>query len=158
MWGVTSEAVMVVDSATAASRVKIMASASSSSSAKSAHALVLSMPERARIICCQLRAEGAHGESSAWDGERSGDVGVVRVFALLRCESHGIVRAHATWRVRAAGVSGHALVCIVHRGLGDLHRVVRLRLDRCHQVSAHGTRRERRDSVLPNPQTKGDEG
>ena len=81
---------MVVDSATAASRVKIMASASSSSSAESAHALVLSMPERARIICCQLRAEGAHGESSAWDGERSGDVGVARVFALLyRCDSLG---------------------------------------------------------------------
>ena len=48
----------------AASRVKIMASASSSSSAQSAHALVLSMTKRARIICCQLRAEGAHGVSS----------------------------------------------------------------------------------------------
>ena len=96
MWGVTSEAVIVIASATegvleggdediairksviansgqtghcglrtvltmhlgsvAASRVKIMASASSSSSAQSAHALVLSMPKRARIICCHLWA------------------------------------------------------------------------------------------------------
>ena len=138
MWGVTSEAEIVIASATAgvleggdediairksviansgqtghcdprtvltmhlgsvaASRVKIMASASSSSSAQSAHALVLSMPKRARIICCQLRVEGAHGESSAWDCERSGDVGVARVLALLRCDSLGIVRAHAIWR------------------------------------------------------------
>ena len=129
MWGVTSEAVMVVDSATAASRVKIMASASSSSSAESAHALVLSMPGRARSIGCQLRVEEAHGESSAWDGERSGDVGVARVFALLRCDSLGIVRAHAIWCLRAASASGHALARIVHRVLGHLHRAVRLRLE-----------------------------
>ena len=50
----------------------------------------------------------------------------------------GIVRAHAPWRVRAAGASGHALARIVHRVIGLLHRVVRLRLDHCHHVSAYG--------------------
>ena len=50
----------------------------------------------------------------------------------------GIVRAHAPWRVRAAGASGHAPARIVHCVIGLLHRVVRLRLDHCHHVSAYG--------------------
>ena len=60
------------------------------------------------------------------------------VFALLRCDWLGIVRAHATWRVRAASASGHALVRIIHRARGLLHRVVRFRLAHCHHVSAYG--------------------
>ena len=49
--------------------VLVGSAASSSSSAQSAHDLVLSMPRRARIICCQLRAGDARGEAiSAWYG------------------------------------------------------------------------------------------
>ena len=60
------------------------------------------------------------------------------VFALLRCDSLGMVRAHEIWRVRAASASGYALVCIIHRPRGLLHRVVRLHLAHCHHhVSAY---------------------
>ena len=48
------------------------------------------------------------------------------------------MRAHATWRVRAASASGHALVGLIHRARGLLHRVVRLHLGHCHHVSAYG--------------------
>ena len=48
------------------------------------------------------------------------------------------MRAHATWRVRAASASGHALVHIIHRARCLLHRVVRLHLAHCHHVSAYG--------------------
>ena len=101
-------------------KVTIGDAASSSSSAQSAHDLLVSMPTRARIICCHLWA-------------------LQGVFALLRCDSLGIVRAHATWRVRAASASGHALVRMIHRARGLLHRVVRLHLAHCHHVSAYGT-------------------
>ena len=47
------------------------------------------------------------------------------------------MRAHAPWHVRAAGASGHALARVFRRVLGLLHRVVRLRLDHCHHVSAY---------------------
>ena len=46
--------------------------------------------------------------------------------------------ASAPVRMGGAGASGHALARIVHRVLGLLHRVVRLRLDHCHHVSAYG--------------------
>ena len=48
------------------------------------------------------------------------------------------MRAHATWRVRAASASGHTLVHIIHRARCLLHRVVRLHLAHCHHVSAYG--------------------
>ena len=46
--------------------------------------------------------------------------------------------ASAPERMGAAGASGHALARIVHRVLGLLHRVVRLRLDHCHHGCASG--------------------